>query len=83
MENMQFDPNEFHKRSDEYCPITLDTYTNEENNLCLKFCPTHSSFLKHPVVGETVILCPTSLEQVLQMLQHFENVKLRSFLETR
>ena len=62
---------------------TLDTYTNEENKLTLKFCSTLDTFLEHSVVGETMFLCPTSSEQVLSLLQHFENARLKSPLDTK
>ena len=58
-ENMQFDPDEFRKLNDEHGPITLDTYTVEREKLCLKFCSAHSSFIDHPVAGETVFMCPS------------------------
>ena len=41
------------------------------------------SFLEHPVVGETMFMCPTSSEQVLSFLQHFENARLKSPLDVK
>ena len=80
---MQFGLDEFRKINNEYGPFTLDTYTNDENELPLKLCSTHDEFLEHPVAGETVFLCPTSSEQVHSLLQHFENARLKSPLDTK
>ena len=83
MQNMQFDPDKFGRLHNDFGPITLDAYATESNHICQKFCFVSMSFLGHPVTRETVFMCPSYSKQVLQMLQHFENARVKSSLDRR
>ena len=81
--DMCFDVDEFRKLHTEYGPITLDAYALPTNSLCQTYCDNENPFLKHEVKGETIFMCPMQSNDVLPMLQHFENVRMQHPLETR
>ena len=83
LHNMCFDVDEFRKLNREYGPITLEAYALPTNNLCQTYCDKENPFLKHVVKGEMTFMCPMQSNDVLPMLQHFENVRKQYPLETR
>ena len=71
--NMMFDVDEYRRLHDEYGPITLEAQATPYNNLCKSYCTEENPFTSCEIKGKTMFICPVSSQQVIQMLEHFEN----------
>ena len=80
---MMFDVDEFRRLHDEHGPITFEAQATPYNNLCNAYCHDDKSFLEQDLKGKTVFICPLYSEQVLPMLEHFEDARSQSPLDTR
>ena len=80
---MSFDVDEYRRLHEEYGPITLEAQATPYNNLCKSFCTEDNPFTSLAIKGETMFICPASAQQVMPMLEYFENARSQSPLDTR
>jgi hypothetical protein len=72
---MSFDVDEYRRLHDEYGPITLEAQATPYNNFFKSYCTEDDPFTSRVIKGETMFICPASSQQVMPMLEHFENAR--------